>query len=79
MHTNNLLSNNQAFNGIYRGRLLQKSEDDIRVFVPGIYNSKINQYKTLYVDLDLIDNDVEEYVCYHSDKCNKIFEYEERF
>lgn len=43
MHTNNLLSNNQAFNGIYRGRLLQKSEDDIRVFVPGIYNSQIKE------------------------------------
>ena len=44
MHTNNLLSNNQAFNGIYRGRLLQKSKNDIRVFIPGIYNSQIKEF-----------------------------------
>lgn len=43
MFTNKLLSNNQAFNGIYRGRLLQKSPIDIRVFVPGIYNSQIKE------------------------------------
>lgn len=44
--------------------LIVEDYENNNIYLGLIYNYRINQYKVLYVPLDLIDNDVEEYACY---------------
>lgn len=41
--------------------LIVEDYENNNIYLGLIYNYRINQYKVLYVPLDLIDNDVEEY------------------
>ena len=44
--------------------LIVEDYENSNIYLGLIYNYRINQYKVLYVPLDLIDNDVDEYACY---------------
>ncbi len=42
------------------------------IYIGVVYNNKINRYKVLYIPLDLVDNDIEEYVCYQFIRSNLV-------